>query len=106
MKQILFAIAFTALAAMPASASTSFPFSCNFEGGGYGMPMVFSLFAEGGGYYGEKPIWWHEVGSTTLIVENNDRNWVIVAWDNDTGEAIMPYLHATLLQGTCRVGTE
>lgn len=105
MKQILFGIAFTALAAMPASAGTSFPFFCDF-GDGYGSKMQLSLFTEGGGSLGTQEIWWHEVGNTVLVVRDDDRNWVILAFDSMTDEAIMPYEHNSLIEGTCRVGTE
>ena len=106
MKKTLYAIAFTALAAMPASAGTSFPFVCDFDG----YQVRFSMFTEGGGHIsnntGNYPIWWHEIGDTVMIVRDDDRNWLRFAFNSKTGEAIMPYEHNSLIEGTCRVGTE
>lgn len=114
MKQILFAIAFTALAAMPAKADTAFWFTCDFDGGAGLQSTSFGLFAEGGNgsiAFGQdadlRPIIWYDVGETTHLFSNDlsPPRWVL-SFDAETQTAL-GYADAHLVHSTsCRGGTE
>ncbi len=116
MKRTLYAIAFTALAAMPASASTSFPIVCDFglsqDEGGLVMMQLFVDQPVGSAWFQEypdqvEPVVWSEFNGTTAIIDQDDGRLFMLF----TGtEGYMPYDHEPgaydWIPGTCRVGTE
>jgi hypothetical protein len=107
MKKTFYAIAITALAAMPASAGTSFPFTCTGEGD---VDLRIGLFVEGGGYVerynGSVPVLWYEQNGVTVVVEEADPTVFVVSFVSETGEAMVPYEAGALMPVTCRLGAE
>ena len=92
---------------MPASAGTSFPFTCTGEGD---VDLRFGLFVEGGGYVerydGPTPVLWYEQNGVTVIVEEADPTVFVVSFVSETGNAMVPYEAGALMPAQCRVGAE
>jgi hypothetical protein len=108
MKQALYGIAIATLAAMPASAETSFPFTCTGEGD---VLIYLGLFAEGGGIRQNHDgsvtdVLWYEQNGVTVVVEEADPTVFVVSFVSETGEAMVPYEAGALMPVTCRLGAE
>jgi hypothetical protein len=104
MSVISLAIAFTALAAMPASAGTSRLFTCTGEGDTH---FQFELFADGGGYDdASTPLIWLEQNGVTIVVEEINPSMLVVSFVPETGDGLAPYEPGALLPVTCTVGAE